>query len=128
MNKMILSLFIMLFVLKGFSQEAENGRNFSDIDSVEKVIELFEKGELSKIYMMPLEFGGEDSPENTLYVPEFVQKFKNQFDKLVENLLLDGKKLSFEATPEYKGRSFVPSKLKLVVTGDSEFTETINIW
>ncbi|WP_340062972.1 hypothetical protein [Ascidiimonas aurantiaca] len=128
MKKIILSFFVLFFALKSFSQEVENGPDFSDIDSIEKVIELYEKGELFKIYMMPLEFGGGDSAENTLYVPEFVQKFKKQYDKIVEDLLLDGKKLSFEATPEYKGRSFVPSKLKLVVTGDSEFTETIHIW
>ena len=128
MKKIILPFFVVLFTLNSFSQEAKNGPDYSDIDNIEKAIELFKKGELSQIYMMPLEFGGEDSAENILYVPEFVETFKNKFDKIVEDLLLDGKKLSFVATPEYKGKSFVPSKLKLVVTGDSEFTETINIW
>lgn len=118
----------MLFALKSFSQEVDNGPDFSDIDSNEKAIDLYEKGILSKIYMMPLEFGGEDIPANTLYVPEFVQEFKEEFDRIVEKLLLDGKKLSFEANPEYKGRSFIPSKLILEVSGDAEFMETINIW
>lgn len=128
MKKVILSFFIMLFALKSFSQEVDNGPDFSDIDSNEKAIDLYEKGILSKIYMMPLEFGGEDIPANTLYVPEFVQEFKEEFDRIVEKLLLDGKKLSFEANPEYKGRSFIPSKLILEVSGDAEFMETINIW
>ncbi len=128
MKKIIFFFFCMLFSITSFSQETENGPDFSEIDSNEKVIELFEKGELSKIYLMPLEFGGEESARNTLYVPEFVQVFKKQFDKIVEDLLVDGKKLSYEAEPEYKGRSFVPSKLKLTVSGDSELTETINIW
>ncbi len=128
MKKVILLSFFMLFAMKSFSQEAENGPDFSGIDSNEKAIALFEKGELSKIYLMPLEFGGEDIDVNTLYVPEFVQVFKKQFDKIVEDLLIDGKRLSYSAEPEYKGKSFVPSKLTIVVTGDSEFTETINIW
>lgn len=34
------------------------------------------KGELVKLYLMSLEFGGEDSPVNTFYVPEFAQQFK----------------------------------------------------
>ncbi|QBA65592.1 hypothetical protein EQY75_05230 [Muriicola soli] len=119
---------MVLFALKSYSQEVENGPDFSDIDSIEKAIDLYEKGELSKIYMMPLEFGGEDIPANTLYVPGFVQDFKEGFDGTVEKLLLDGKIISFEAKPEYKGRSFIPSKLKLEVSGDAEFIESINIW
>ena len=128
MKKIILFFFIVLLSLKGFSQKVENGPNFKDIDSIEKAIELYENGQLSKIYMMPLEFGGEDIPENIIYAPEFVLKFKKQFDKIVEDLLLDGKKLNFEAIPKYKGKSFIPSKLMLEVTGDSELTKTINIW
>ena len=128
MKKVILLSFLILFALKSFSQEAENGPDFSGIDSNIKAIALFEKGELSKIYLMPLEFGGEDIDVNTVYVPEFVQVFKKQFDKIVEDLLIDGKRLSYSAEPEYKGKSFVPSKLTIVVSGDSEFTETITIW
>ena len=77
---------------------------------------------------MPLEFGGEDSSTNTQYVPEFVQILKKQFDKVVEGLLLDGKKLSYSAEPEYKGKGFVPFKQTIIVYGDSEFSETITIW
>ncbi|WP_445383002.1 hypothetical protein [Robiginitalea sp. IMCC43444] len=128
MKKAILSFFLILFAQHSFSQEVENGPDFSDIDSIEKAIALYEKGELSKIYMMPLEFGGEDIPANTLYVPEFVQEFKEGFDRIVEKLLLDGKKLSFDANPEYKGRSFIPSRLTLEVSGEAEFIETIDIW
>ncbi|MEZ2416244.1 hypothetical protein ACA086_14895 [Muriicola sp. E247] len=128
MKKVLLPCFLILFALKSYSQEVENGPDFSDIDSIEKAVALYEKGELSKIYMMPLEFGGEDIPANTLYVPEFVQEFKEGFDRMVEKLLEEGKRISLDANPEYKGRSFIPSKLKLEVSGDTEFSETINIW
>lgn len=128
MKKTLSTFFVLLFTLLSFSQDVENGPDFSDINSIEKAIDLYKKGSLTKIYMMPLEFGGEDSPENTLYVPEFVKEFKNQFDNMVGDLLEEGKQLGFEAIPEYKGKSFVPSKLILMVTGDSEFTETIHIW
>ncbi|MEY8022165.1 hypothetical protein AB8P51_15105 [Muriicola sp. SD30] len=128
MKKVLLPFFLILFALKSYSQEVENGPDFSDIDSIEKAVALYEKGVLSKIYMMPLEFGGEDIPANTLYVPEFVHEFKEGFDRMVEKLLEEGKRISLDANPEYKGRSFIPSKLKLEVSGDTEFSETINIW
>lgn len=77
---------------------------------------------------MPLEFGGQDVPMNALYVPEFAQVFKAKFDNMTEQLLIDGKKLGYSARPEYKGNSFIPSKLLITVTGDATIEETINIW
>lgn len=128
MKKVFLLFFLMVFASKSFSQEVENGPDFSDIDSLEKAIDLYEKGTLAKIYMMPLEFGGEDIPANTLYIPAFVQEFKAGFDSMVEKLLTDGKRISLDANPEYKGRSFIPSTLTLEITGEAELTETIHIW
>lgn len=46
-----------------------NGPDFSAIDSREKAEELFRRGEMEKLFLMPLEFGGTDDPRNTLYVP-----------------------------------------------------------
>lgn len=102
--------------------------DFSDINTNEKAIALYNKGQLSKLYLMPLEFGGEDIPMNYLFVPPFVVDIKSRFDSMLENLLIEGKKLSYSASPEYKGKSFVPSKLTISVTGDVNFEETINIW
>ncbi len=112
------------------NSKSENGTgsDFSKIDSNKKAIELYKNGKLTKVHLMPLEFGGEDSAINILYVPEFAKMFKQRFDKMIEELLIEGKKLGYSAEPEYKGKSFIPSKLKISVTGDSEFTETINIW
>lgn len=102
--------------------------DFSDIDSNEKAIELFNKGQLAKVYMMPLEFGGQDGPMNYLFVPEFVVELKARFDLMIKNLLIEGKKLGYSAKPEYKGNSFIPSQLIITVTGDIQFKETIEIW
>ena len=128
MKKTFLLVLMALFAIKSFAQEAETQLDFSAVDSQKKAITLYEKGELFKIYMMPLEFGGDAAAVNTLYVPKFVQEFKTKVDKKIEDLLMDGQRLSFTAEPEYKGNSFVPSKLKIMVTGDTEFTETIAIW
>ena len=45
-----------------------NGPDFSTIDSLQKAEELFRNGQLEKLFLMPLEFGGEDNPLNTVYV------------------------------------------------------------
>ena len=106
----------------------QNGPDYSEIDNNQKAVDLFNKGELTKIYIMPIEFGGMESPMNSLYVPEFVQEFKKRFDNSIEELLIKGEKINYSAEPEYKGKSFIPSKLIINVTGESEFKEIINIW
>lgn len=128
MNRTLISLCLLLSSLSLFAQDNKETLDFSNVDSYKKAARLHKKGKLVKIYMMPLDFGGDDSEVNTLFVPEFVKDFKNKVDKRIETLLYEGKKLSFEALPEYKGKSFVPSKLKILVTGDVEFTEVIDIW
>ncbi|WP_431158659.1 hypothetical protein [Winogradskyella poriferorum] len=128
MKKTLLLLFIILSSASLIAQDTKEVHDFSDVDSYKKASRLHKKGNLAKIYMMPIDFGGDDSEVNTLFVPAFVKDFKDKVDKRIETLLYDGKKLSFEALPEYKGKSFVPSKLKILVTGDVEFTEVIDIW
>lgn len=108
--------------------EREKQPDFSKITTISKAVDLSKKGQLVKVHLIALEFGGEDSERNILYVPEFAQIIKHRFDKMIEELLIDGKKLGYSAEPEYKGNSVIPSKLKMTVTGESEFKETINIW
>ena len=46
-----------------------DGPDFSAIDSREKAEELFRRGELEMLFLMPLEFGGIDDPRNVVFVP-----------------------------------------------------------
>jgi hypothetical protein len=117
-----------LFKKKQENQSAQVIRDFSTIDSNEKAQELFAKGELVKLYLMPLDFGGQDSPMNTLFVPEFANNKKNDFDSKVYDMIASGIKLGYSANPEYKGSSFIPSKLIINLKGDKTITETIEIW
>ena len=108
--------------------ESTGGSDFSAIDSNEKAIEFYKQQQLEKLYLMPLKFGGEDIHLNVVYVPEFVKTFKEKFDFMIEGFLIEGKELNYSATPEYKGKSFIPSKLIIEVSGDVNLNETINIW
>lgn len=102
--------------------------DFSEVDSNEKAYTLHKQGKLAKLYLMPLEFGGQDNQMNTLFATQAAVQQKAQFDAKIESLLEQGLNLSYSASPEYKGKSFVPSQLTIEVTGDRTLTETIDIW
>lgn len=106
-----------------------NGPDFSAIDSQAKAVELFERGDLEKLFLMPLEFGGTDNPLNTLYVPVGVGAIKSGIDdNVIGPLAAEGKITEYKAMPEYQGKSFIPIAIKIVASNPGEFTTTIQIW
>jgi hypothetical protein len=106
-----------------------NGPDFSLIDSQAKAEELFRRGVLEKLFLMPLEFGGQDIPLNTLYVPVGVADIKAGIDNnVIGPLAAEGKITKYTAKPEYQGNSFIPIAIKIVASDPGEFSTTINIW
>lgn len=106
-----------------------NGPDFSGIDSQDKVQELFRRGDLEKMFLRPLEFGGEDNPINTLYVPVGVVAMKSRIDNnVIGPLASEGKVTQYKATLEYQGNSLIPTAIKIVASNPGEFSATINIW
>src|SRR5258708_34774720 len=81
------------------------GPDFSEIASQAKVDELFRRGDLEKLFLRPLEFGGQDIPVNTLYVPVGVADIKAGIDNnVIGPLAAEGKISNYKATVEYQGR------------------------
>lgn len=117
-----------IFKKKQDNQTIQVTADYSAIDSDEKAQKLFIKKELVKLYLTPLEFGGPDLRINILFVPPFANSQKNDFDTKIGEMLQDGLKLGYSASPQYKGNSLIPSQIILNVKGDSTITETINIW
>jgi hypothetical protein len=107
---------------------ASQGPDFSEIDSQEKAAALHKKGELVALYLFPPMFGGDEGPLNQVFVPEFVVMLKDRFDNVVADLLEQGKVTGYSASPEYKGKSFIPSALILEAKGTGSITERIEIW
>jgi hypothetical protein len=106
-----------------------NGPDFSEIDSQAKAEELFRRGDLEKLFLMPSELGGEDIPDNTLYVPVGVAAIKAGIDtNVIGPLAAQGKVARYTATPEYQGNSFIPIAINIVASDPGEFSTTINIW
>jgi len=102
--------------------------DYSQIDSQEKAQALYVQKELVKLHLMPLDWGGQDVAMNIIYVPEFVLEQKSRLDGMIEELLAAGHNLRYSASPEYKGKSFIASKLVIKVSGDREMEATIEIW
>src|SRR5262245_10735432 len=93
------------------------GPDFSRIDSEAKAIELFRRGDLEKLLLMPLEFGGEDGPGNVLYVPVGVAAIKASIDaNIIGPLVAEGKVTQYVAEPEYQGDSFIPIAIKITAS------------
>jgi hypothetical protein len=109
--------------------EQGNGPDFSGIDSQTKVEELFRRGDVEKLFLMPLEFGGADNALNTLYVPVGIADVKARIDNnIIGPLAAEGKITRYKATPEYQGTSFIPIAIKVVASDPGDFSTTINIW
>ena len=102
--------------------------DFATITSQEKAAALYRSGILARMYLFPIAFGGQESEANVLYVPPVIVELKDRFDALVADLLEEGKVSSYSASPEYRGDSFIPCKIKLTASGEASLSEEIVIW
>lgn len=103
--------------------------DFSAVDSREKAEELFRRGELEKVYLFPLEFGGPDEDVNVVYLPVGLGAMKTRIDmEVVQPLAEEGRITSYTATPEYQGRSFIPVSIRIRASDPGDFTYTLAIW
>ena len=105
------------------------GPDFSAVDSLAKARQLYEDGTLEKLFLMPLEFGGQDIPPNVLYVPLGITDIKQGIDlNVIGKLAEDGTITQYSAEPEYEGNSFIPIALRIRAWDPGEFSTEIYIW
>lgn len=120
------------FEKQGQSEEHQmNHHDFSHIDSRQKAIEAVESGDLVTILAYPEIFGGEDTEINTLYVPPAILPVHNQIIETLVRYVDEGLIDNLQLKPEYKGKSFVPSELKMFTshsTKPGQFNPSIKIW
>lgn len=129
--KMKKLLTTILGVLGMSGENADSGMNFSHVDSREKAMALVQEGKLFKILLFPSEFGGEDIPQNSVYVPAGIPEIKDQITGTLIRFVEQGFIDTMQVNPEYKGNSFVPSKIKIRTSHsgkEGEFNPTIEIW
>jgi hypothetical protein len=115
--------------LKKGKKPPPSGPDFSHVDTRAKAEALCQRGELHKLLLMPLEFGGQDVPPNAVFVPAFVLELKKNVDMNVVLPLIQQQKVRhYAAEPQYEGNSFVPSAIKIVASDPADFTTVLRIW
>ena len=106
-----------------------SGPDFSTVDTRKKAEDLFRKGALEKLLLLPTEFGGVEVPENVVYVPVGIAAIKTRIDgKIIGPLVAEGKVTRYVASPEYQGASFIPIAIKIQASDPASFSTVINIW
>lgn len=106
-------------------------RDYSHVTSREAAEKLAAEGELFKILLFPEEFGGENEPENVVYVPAGIPEIKDQITGSLIRFYEDGLIDRLTVMPEYKGNSFVPSRIAIKASHSAKsgrFEPTIEIW
>lgn len=79
--------------------------------------------------MLPLELGGQDIPQNFVFVPLGFTKIKSNMDmNIIFPMAQEGKITEYTATPQYQGRSFIPIAIDVVASNPGKFHSRIKIW
>jgi hypothetical protein len=105
------------------------GPDFSHVDSREQAEQLVGRGELARLHLVPLEFGGTDDVRNLVYVPPFVVELKRRTDtNMIAPLVQEGRVRSYAASPRYEGASFVPVAIDIRASDPGDFATTLRIW
>ncbi|WP_422343120.1 hypothetical protein [Parasphingorhabdus sp.] len=111
--------------------EKQMTHDFSDVTSIESAQALAKEGKLVKILLFPAEFGGEEMPGNVVYVPPEASEAKDLLTGTMIRYYEEGLIDKLEVNAEYKGDSFIPSRILMEASHSSKegkFNPTIDVW
>src|ERR1700722_10864237 len=87
------------------------------IHSRDKAEALHRARALQKLLLMPPEFGGDENPLNTIFVPPSIAKQKVEIDQQIIGPLIKAAKVTkYSVKPEYEGASVIPISLTITVS------------
>ena len=104
--------------------------DFSTIDTRQKAQAAFQRGDLEKLFLVPVEFGGpEDEEDNCVYVPIGVTDIKWGIDNnIIAPLIMAEKVREYKAEVRTFRTSVIPSVIKITASNPGHFSTTIEIW
>ena len=123
---------ILLFAVSALAIPAEDAvRDFSKVTSAALAEAEVKKGNLVRIHLFPLEFGGQDVPQNVTWIPAGMEDMRLKLMGTLEKFAGEGliNKLSVE--PQYSGDSFVPCRITYNASHSEKsggFTPTLELW
>lgn len=104
--------------------------DFSSIVSMRAVEEASQKAQLMKTLLLPAELGGRDVPENVVFIPPHAKEIKENSTNELLSAVRQGM-TEVAVFPEYRGTSFVPSKIIISAARSGmrpEYELEIRIW
>ncbi|MDF0486811.1 hypothetical protein PX554_01610 [Sphingomonas sp. H39-1-10] len=105
--------------------------DFSAVTSRAAAEALARQGKLVRILLFPAEFGGEDVPENAVYITPEAAAARELILGTLQRFAKEGLIDKLDVTPDYKGDSFVPSRIVMHATHSKKkgsFEPTIEVW
>ena|SRR6266571_4492332 len=90
--------------------------DFSSITSMKAVEDACREGRLMKTLLLPAELGGRDLPENVVYLPPAAWEMKENSTPELLGWVRGGMR-DVAVVPEYRGTSFVPTKIIITAAG-----------
>lgn len=104
--------------------------DFSSINSLDAALRLCETDRLVKTLLLPVELGGQNIPENVVFIPPNLIEAKDSATAELIDAVHAGM-IEVAIIPEYRGASFVPHKILITAAypGKSpEYELEIGIW
>jgi hypothetical protein len=92
-------------------EESQRKPDFSTIKSRADAEGLVRDGKLVRVLLFPAELGGEDRPENIVYVPPAARDAQRLIVGTLVRFAGDGVIDNLSVDPEYRGDSFVPARI-----------------
>ena len=120
-----------LAIEMGGPVEFPEALDFSDITTQEAAVKLTWNGTLFKMLLCPEVLRGADIPQNVVYVPPGVLEIQDEIIGTIIRLMQKGFSIHFSGIPEYKGDSFVPTKIHYKASHPETnwyFERTIEVW
>lgn len=127
--KKVISVLLSLMIAGGAMASTE--LDFSSVDSRDKAIKMVEQGTLQPMFLFPIELGGQEAASNVVFVPVGIPDIQNKLTGTIIDFAQEGLIDSLQVSPEYKGDSFVPSKINITTSLEgksTEFNPVIDIW
>jgi hypothetical protein len=85
---------------------------FSSVVSLKDAEDACRRGHLTKAFLLPSELGGQDRPDNVVYIPSHISEMKNSSTAELLSAIRGGMS-DVAIVPEYRGMSFVPAKITI---------------
>lgn len=126
-----LALMLGLAATPAAAQDARGASDFSSVESLAGAGALAEKGVLVRVFLFPAEFGGEDIPQNVVYITPQAAAARELVVGTLRRMIEDGRLDRMNVVPAYKGRSFVPVAIAFKAwhtSKEGRFEQTIQIW